>query len=139
MTKIKESAGLLIIQDNKILLCHPTSAPWKNTYSIPKGAIESGETKMDAALRETREEVGIIIDRQFIDDKEYVIEYKNKNNVLYKKVYYFILNLDDAFLPLIFPKNMLQLKEVDYAAFYNKEDAEKLIFWRFSEMLNNLK
>ena len=37
------SAGLLIIHDNKILLVHPTNAPWYGTFSIPKGEVEEGE------------------------------------------------------------------------------------------------
>ena len=51
-----ESAGLLIIQDNKILLAHPTNAPWYGSYTIPKGKVEDGETYIDTAIRETKEE-----------------------------------------------------------------------------------
>jgi ADP-ribose pyrophosphatase YjhB (NUDIX family) len=34
------SAGLVLIADNKILLCHPTGQKWWNSYSFPKGHVE---------------------------------------------------------------------------------------------------
>ena len=137
---MKKSAGLLIIQNNKLLLAHPTSAPWKNSYSIPKGGIELGENHIETALRETREEVGINIPLNLIDrNNEYVIEYKNKKNKVYKKVYYYVVNVDDDTYPLIFPKTQLQLEEVDWAGFIDLETAKEKIFWRFKDMLNFLK
>jgi len=59
--KTKKSAGLAIIYDNKILLAHTTSRGWYGSYGIPKGGIDDGESKLYAAIRETREEVGINI------------------------------------------------------------------------------
>lgn len=56
---MKESAGLVILYDNKILLAHPTGQRWYGTYSIPKGHIEEGEDRLDAAIRETQEEIGL--------------------------------------------------------------------------------
>ena len=53
------SAGLLILHNNKILLIHPTNAPWYGTYSIPKGKLEKDETIIQAAIRETEEEIEI--------------------------------------------------------------------------------
>jgi len=54
--KLKISAGFVIIQDNKILLEHPTGSNWYGTYSIPKGQMEDGEDALFTALRETKEE-----------------------------------------------------------------------------------
>ena len=50
--KTKTSAGLAIIYDNKILLAHTTSRGWYGSYGIPKGGIDKGESKLDAAIRE---------------------------------------------------------------------------------------
>ena len=133
---MKNSSGLLIIKDNKILLAHPTNHPWTHSYTIPKGNIEVGETKIDAAIRETFEEVGITISEDFIDKTEYLIEYRNKKNKLYKRLYYFIVfidNYDD-----VLNKNKLQLDEVDWAGFLTKKEAEEKIFWRFKPMLDFL-
>lgn len=127
------SAGLLIIQDNKILLAHPTNAPWYGTYSIPKGKLNFGESKLDAAIRETEEEVGLIFTKNEITNEPYLIEYTNEKDEVYKQLYYYV----------IYPKEKikidirkLQKDEIDWASFLNKPDAISRIFWRFEEMLN---
>ena len=136
---MKKSAGLLIIQDNKILLAHPTSARWEKTYSIPKGGLEPGETNRDAALRETLEEVGLNINKNMLSDEEYVINYRNKKGSLYKKVFFYIVKLNHNTLPEVFPKEMLQTEGVDWAGFLDIETAKEKVFWRFKEMLDFIK
>jgi len=134
---MKISAGLVIIQNNKILLAHPTNAPWKNSYSFPKGGLEDGENYIEAALRETKEEVGLDIPFNLIDrNNEYLVVYKNKNGKAYKKVYYYIVNLDDNTYKEVLDKNQLQLEEVDWSGFLDYETAKEKIFWRFKEILD---
>lgn len=131
-----ESAGLLIIQNNKILLAHPTNAPWYGSYTIPKGKIENGESYLEAALRETKEEIGIVIDAIDVNENNYYqINYRHQNNKIYKKLYYFIVYPKHE---IIIDKNMLGLREVDWAGFVNKDDSMNRIFWRFEEMINYL-
>jgi len=134
---MKTSAGLVIIKNNKILLCHPTNSKWYGTYSIPKGGLEENETNIQAAIRETSEEVGIIVPIEYIKNKEYCVNYTDNAGNIYKKVYYYIVELDN--IPDILPLKQLQMTEIDYAAFYSKEDAEQLIFWRFKELLEIIK
>lgn len=133
--KYDKSAGLAIIFDNKILLGHPTGSPWKGFYSIPKGHIESGESDLDAAIRETSEEVGVKIKKSEVSKDFGIIEY-SKNKKVYKKVYYFVVYLDEE--PELLKKN-LELDEIDHAKFFTKEEAENLIFWRFKPLLSYLK
>ena len=54
------SCGVIILNDQaELLLCHVTGqAHW----DLPKGGIASGETPLQAALRETREESGLLLD-----------------------------------------------------------------------------
>jgi len=66
--KTKISAGLAIIYDNKVLLAHTTNRGWYGSYGIPKGGIEKGESKIQAAIRETKEEVGISVPKNLIDN-----------------------------------------------------------------------
>jgi len=133
---MKISAGLVIIQNNMILLGHPTNGSWNNSYSFPKGHLEDNESILDAALRETEEEIGLIVD---INDIDYstleCIDYKKNDNV-YKKVYYYLVypNLD-----IDINKLVLQMNEIDSVDFFSKEDAEKLIFWRLKDVLKHLK
>lgn len=45
---------------------------YSDCWHIPGGGIESGESKIDALLREVKEETGIVIDRKqisFVDDR----------------------------------------------------------------------
>lgn len=55
----EHASGIFILRkDGKLLICHPTNHA-VDFYSIPKGKIESGETKIEAAIRETFEETNI--------------------------------------------------------------------------------
>jgi len=140
---MKISAGIVIIKDEKILLCHPTNARWQGTYSIPKGGLEEGEENFDAALRETQEEVGIIIPVEMLrlmKRTESYIDYKDKKGKTYKRVYYYALDVSysDKY-PDVLPKEQLQLEEVDWAGFLDYEEAEKKIFWRFKPILELIK
>lgn len=128
------SAGLVIIQQNRILLAHPTNAPWYGTYTIPKGKIESNENPLEAAIRETYEEVGVKIDLDDIKDKKkpYIIEYKNQLGNTYKILYYFVA---EPKTEIVIDNNKLQKREVNWAGFCDKDEALSRIFWRFEEML----
>jgi ADP-ribose pyrophosphatase YjhB (NUDIX family) len=132
-----ESAGLVIIYDNKILLEHPKGQKWYDTYSIPKGHIEEGEDKITAALRETKEEIGIEFSADQIDPTtEGYISYTDPKGNIYKKVYFYIIILNEQ---IQIDKDKLQKDEIDWAGFLTKEDAEKRIFWRLKRLLVNLK
>lgn len=50
------SCGLLITSPSGWLLAHATRTP---RWDLPKGKIEPGETPLEAALRETQEEIGL--------------------------------------------------------------------------------
>jgi len=130
-----ESAGLLIIQDNKMLLAHPTKAPWYGTYTIPKGKVEEGESYIDTAIRETKEEVGIEIDKSDIEDTYNIIDYIDEKGKIYKKVYYFLVYPKEK---IKIDKSKLDKHEVNWAGFVDKDDAMDRIFWRFGDMLNYL-
>ena len=134
---MKKSAGLVLIKSNKILLCHPTGGGWYAGYTIPKGGVEKDETNIEAAIRETKEEVGILIPEKYIKSEEYVIDYINKKGKLFKKVFYYIVDVDD--LPDVLPKEQLQLEEIDWAGFMDMETAKEKIFWRFKPILEKIK
>jgi len=131
------SAGLVIIQDNKILLGHPTGQKWQGTYSIPKGHLETNETSLETAIRETKEEVGIDLkpnDFDIIDSG--TINYASAKGVIYKKVRYFTIYVKHR---IEIDKKKLQKEEIDWAGFLDKKEAEKRIFWRQKEILKYLK
>jgi predicted NUDIX family NTP pyrophosphohydrolase len=134
---IVESAGLVILYDNKILLEHPKGQKWFSTYSIPKGHVEEGEDHLHAALRETEEELGLKFtpDQINTNGKGY-INYTDNKGVIYKRVYFYILELNS---PIQIDQTKLQKDEIDYAGFLSKNEAEKRIFKRFKPLLVYLK
>lgn len=128
-----KSAGLVIIYDNKILLGHPTGSKWYGSYSFPKGHIENGEDKMEAAIRETKEEVGLEFNPNDLKIKEEgCINYLDENKILYKKAYYFVVELNE---PVKLDPSKFDKEEIDYAEFLSFDEANKRIFWRFKSLL----
>ncbi len=51
-----------IIRDNRVMIVRRARAPAKGLYTLPGGAVETGETLHAAVARETREEVGLEIE-----------------------------------------------------------------------------
>jgi len=71
----KKSAGILLYRTkNKILevlLVHPGGPFWlkkdEGAWTIPKGELNADEEPFDAAIREMKEETGIILKGNFIE------------------------------------------------------------------------
>lgn len=137
MGKTQHSAGIAIICQGKMLLCHSTSAKWFGSFMPPKGSIEEGESEAEAACRETLEEVGIDIKPEMLGEK-HTIKYL-RGMSLYKEVYIFeyrIESLDKIGLGgEIIPEEMLQLEEIDEAKFMDREEASVRILPRYKELL----
>jgi ADP-ribose pyrophosphatase YjhB (NUDIX family) len=55
-------AGCLVIGDGKVLLLRRGNEPALGKWTFPGGYVDFGENAADAALRETREEVGMRVE-----------------------------------------------------------------------------
>jgi 8-oxo-dGTP pyrophosphatase MutT (NUDIX family) len=131
---ITRSAGLAIFKERRLLLVHPKGGSMSN-FSIPKGIIEPNESILDAAIRETREEVGLEVSLENIDtNNEHKVLYL-KNNQIVKIVYYYTAVVDINFTGHSLPKENLQLNEINYAAFFTREEAKSILFWRLEPLL----
>jgi 8-oxo-dGTP pyrophosphatase MutT (NUDIX family) len=64
MSKVIASGIFIINKDLNVLICHPTRHA-KNFWSIPKGKLDSGESLVDAAIRETYEECNIELNEYY--------------------------------------------------------------------------
>ena len=137
---IIKSAGLAIIYKGKLLLGHPTGHE-KDSLTIPKGKIDKGESKIEAARRETLEEVGVDVPVDLIGSEGNEILYRrSKKGVrnagkVHKIVYWFRVDIKDlsqiGLSSEIVNKGNLQLKEIDWAGFVSANEIENKIFWRF--------
>lgn len=139
---MEKSAGIIIIlNNNKLLLSHPTNARWSNTYSFPKGHIEENESQIEAAIRELKEETSIEITEDRIIDKEpIVVQYNDRKGKIYKEVYLFKVYINDiseiGLSDETLPKEILQIEELDWCGFLTKEEAKSKIFYRVADLLN---
>jgi ADP-ribose pyrophosphatase YjhB (NUDIX family) len=54
--------GSIIIENDRVLLVKRAHPPIQGQWSIPGGVLEVGELIRDAAIREAREETGLIVE-----------------------------------------------------------------------------
>jgi len=54
--------GAIIIEDSRVLLVKRAHPPLQAEWSIPGGVLEVGELIREAAIREAREETGLIVE-----------------------------------------------------------------------------
>lgn len=136
------SAGLAIVFDGKVLLGHSTGRKPNTGFGISKGGIDDGESVIEAAIRETREEFGIKVPRKLIKSPEYTFVVTSRKYKYNKVVYYYIVELESlaqiGLKELKVPKKQLQVKEVDSARFMDREEANKHIMLSQIPVLQNL-
>ncbi len=80
-----EISALFIEHENRILLLHRQEAKSQgNLWGIPGGKVEKGETPLQAAIREVKEETGYDFSNQPIDHLGTVyIEYTKEDHFIY--------------------------------------------------------
>jgi 8-oxo-dGTP pyrophosphatase MutT (NUDIX family) len=81
--KKEKSCGCIIIEDGKVLVVQENEGHW----GFPKGHIEEGETEVQTAIRETKEETNL--DVEIDENKKYVINYIVRE-AIDKTVVYFL-------------------------------------------------
>ncbi len=72
---------LLLEKDGKYLLGKRKGGWMEGYYGIPSGHLEDGETPTEAAIRETKEEIGVDIDPKDLEMRH--VLYRNSTDRIY--------------------------------------------------------
>jgi len=127
----RESAGLAIVYQGMVLLAHATGRAWQTGYGLPKGGIEPGETAIAAAIRETREEVGIKVPKSMVQPYARTYTLTSHKYKQTKTVHWFIVQVESleeiGLNDLVVPKSQLQLSEINWAGFMPLQEAKKRV------------
>ena len=88
---VRPSARSIIIENHKIIMVYSKKYDY---YKFPGGGIEVGETPIDAAIRETYEEAGLIIEKHDLQEFGIVkrTEKLANNQVFRQDNYYYLVN-----------------------------------------------
>ena len=125
--KQEKSCGCIILNDkNEVLLIHHNAGHW----DFPKGHMEEGETEVQTAIREVKEETNIDVE---VNEKyKYSTKYSPKEDVIKEVVYFLARNVND--------NKQAQLEEVSEVKWFNFNDAiEKITYDNSREILIQLK
>ncbi|MFD2909754.1 NUDIX domain-containing protein [Flavobacterium ardleyense] len=128
------SSGLAIFINDKILLVKPKGLE-EGFYSIPKGLVEKNESILDAAIRETYEETGVLISETQIDKTPHICNYLSNTGKITKRVYYFVVKIESSEL---IKTGKIDFSEIDNYDLYDRQKAEKVIYWKMLSILNHL-
>ena len=85
---MKKSCGCIVFNGDKVLVIKQIN----DDYGFPKGHIETGESEVECAMRETFEEVGINV--KIDSDLRFSISYNVSHGVLKEAVYFVSFYLD---------------------------------------------
>ena len=125
--KKEKSCGCIIINDeNEVLLIHHNAGHW----DFPKGHMEEGETEVETAIREVKEETNI--DVEINKDYRYSTKYSPKEDVIKEVIYFLAKNISD--------NKKAQLEEVSEVNWFKFNDAiNKITFNNSRDILKQLK
>ncbi len=146
---LRESAGLVMFRrcgsQTEVLLGHPGGPFWQTrhagAWSIPKGGTHEGETLLETAIREFREETGLQAGGPFLP-LGYIVQRSGK--VVH--AWAFEGDCDTATLTSIStttewpPRSgrFIEIPEIDRASFFSMTDARQVINIAQAELLDRL-
>jgi len=97
-------------------------------WGFPKGRRNNGETNIQTAIREFKEETSLNNNKYIFDlNKIFTEEYKSYDNVQYKNIYYLAKYIGDDEEFKIDSTKKEQFSEISKIKFYNYEDSINLI------------
>lgn len=105
MKRTSSAGGIVLNSKNQVLVINQRGRSW----SLPKGGIEDGETKLQAAKREIYEESGIKklkLIKELVSYKRYKMDKDNKDDKSeLKTIFMFLFETNEEKLKPIDPRN----------------------------------
>lgn len=143
------SSGILVYRDKKdkleYLLVHPSGPFYKNknigAWTIPKGIIKEGESKLSAAKREFKEEMGQEIKGKLTYLGQIKLRKSKESIAYFAKGDIDETSIKSNTFEMEYPKNSGQLHtfpEIDEAKWLDYDNAIKLIHPKLILFLNKL-
>ena len=125
--------GAAIIDSGKVLVAQrPVSdKAYKSLkWEFPGGKVEDGETEVETAIREVKEETNI--DVEVDEEYRYSTKYSPKEDVIKEVIYFLARNISD--------NRQAQLEEVSEVKWFSMEDAiDKITYDTSRDILIQLK
>lgn len=122
----KITAAVVMIDINgSILACHGTGKPKDYGFDFPKGEVDEGETDIDAAIRELREETGYVLSKDDLVDIGVYPHNKKKDIHLFLCKMEELPNPEDLKCDSFFELNGRQIPEVDFYEIISRENRNK--------------
>lgn len=87
--KYEKSCGAVIFEGDKILVIQQVKGHW----GFPKGHVEEGETEVETAIREIKEETNLDVE---IDETHRYVEHYSPEEGIEKDVVFFIAKKTDG-------------------------------------------
>ena len=110
----EKSCGTIVINDSKVLVIRQKQGFW----GFPKGHIEEGESEIQTAIRETKEETNL--DVIIEDETRFCLNYIIEDKQINKYVVYFIAKAINNDVKL-------QIEEIDDIAWVDIEKVEDIL------------
>ena len=108
-----KKCGIIIkdIQNDQVLLVFGRKS---QKWGFPKGHMEEGESEEETALRELKEETGIVLHASF----------DHKNRIRFRNNIYFIINVNkNEICPQI---NVQDIKEIEKVSWFSSVDIMRI-------------
>ena len=124
--KKEKSCGCIVINNNaEVLLIHHNAGHW----DFPKGHVEDGETEVQTAIREVKEETNI--DVEVNEEYRYSTKYSPKEDVIKEVIYFLARNISED--------KQAQLEEVSEVKWFSMDEAiQRITFDNSRDILMQL-